>query len=187
MSEPTACAAACCRSIGPASGAADVYCVNCDVLVGLSGLHVVAVDPVQLDAGEGLVIAVESPPTVMGCPACGVVARSHGRRTVELIDAPCFGRPVRLRWHKRTWTCPDPGCPMGTFTEQDEQVAAPRALLTARACRWAIEQIRREHASVAGLARRLGTTWRTVWRAIRPLLAGPPTTRAGSPGSGGSG
>lgn len=145
--------------------------MNCDVLVGLSGLHVVAVGPVQLDAGEGLVIAVESPPTVMGCPACGVVARSHGRRTVELIDTPCFGRPVRLRWHKRTWTCPDRGCPMGTFTEQDERVAAPRALLTTRACRWAIEQIRREHASVAGLARRLGTTWRTVWRAIRPLLA----------------
>jgi transposase len=95
----------------------------------------------------------------------------HGRRIVELIDTPCFGRPVRLRWRKPTWTCPEPACPVETFTEQDPQVAPPRALLTARACRWAIEQLRREHASVASLARRLGTTWRTVWRSVKPLLA----------------
>ena len=43
-------------------------------------------------------------------------------------------------------------------------------LLTARACRWAINQLRREHASVQGLARQLGTAWRTVWRSIKPLL-----------------
>jgi transposase len=30
--------------------------------------------------------------------------------------------------------------------------------------------MRRENASVAGLARQLGTTWRTVWRALKPLL-----------------
>jgi transposase len=45
------------------------------------------------------------------------------------------------------------------------------ALLTVRACWWVVGQLRREHASVAGLARMLGTTWRTVWRSIRPLLA----------------
>jgi transposase len=39
-----------------------------------------------------------------------------------------------------------------------------------RACWWAINQIRREHASIRGLARQLGTTWNTVWLAIRPLL-----------------
>ena len=31
-------------------------------------------------------------------------------------------------------------------------------------------QLRREHASVAGLARQLGTTWRTVLESIKPLL-----------------
>ena len=56
------------------------------------------------------------------------------------------------------------------FTEQDEQVAKPRAMLTTRACRWATEQVRREHASIAGLARQLGTTWRTVWTSIEPIL-----------------
>src|SRR4051794_13952443 len=75
-----------------------------------------------------------------------------------------------LRWRKRTWTCPDPGCAVGTFTEQDPRVAPARALLTTRASRWAIGQLRHEHASVQGLARRLDTTWRTVWRSIRPLL-----------------
>jgi len=39
-----------------------------------------------------------------------------------------------------------------------------------RACRWAIGQLRAEHPSVHGLARQLGTTWRTVWRSIEALL-----------------
>ena len=56
-------------------------------------------------------------------------------------------------------------------TEQDERICRPRGLLTIRACWWAIGQLRAEHASVHGLARQLGTTWRTVWRSIQPLLA----------------
>ena len=43
-------------------------------------------------------------------------------------------------------------------------------MLTTRACRWALDQVRREHASIAGLARQLATTWRTVWSSISPLL-----------------
>jgi transposase len=115
-------------------------------------------------------VVVESPARVEACRACGVVARSHGRRDVRLVDVPCFGRPVELVWRKRTWRCAEPGCSAGTFTEQNEQIAAPRALLTRRACWWAIAQLRREHASVAGLARQLGTAWRTVWTSIKPLL-----------------
>ncbi|WP_249138466.1 ISL3 family transposase [Phycicoccus avicenniae] len=157
MSEPTSC----CRARGG-------YCERCDVLVGLDGLRVTAV---QRDDGGRLVIEVESEPTVMGCPACGVVAHGHGRVTVRLVDAPAFGAPVRIRWRKRRWVCPDPGCPVVTFVEQDDRVAAPRSSLTTRACRWAIEQIRREHASVNGVRRQLGTGWRTVWESIRPMLA----------------
>jgi hypothetical protein len=41
---------------------------------------------------------------------------------------------------------------VGAFTEQDEQIAWPRGLLTSRACWWAIGQLRREHASVASRA-----------------------------------
>lgn len=87
-----------------------------------------------------------------------------------LIDAPSFDRPVRTIWRKRTWRCVEPACPVGSFTEQNENVAKRRGLLTGRACWWAIGQIRREHASVAGVCRQLGTTWNTVWSAIKPLL-----------------
>ena len=106
----------------------------------------------------------------MGCPACGVVAHGHGRREVRLVDAPAFGMPTTLVWRKRRWLCPEQACPVGVFSEQDETIARPRGLLTVRGCRWAIAELRREHASVQGLARRLGTTWRTVWTSIRPLL-----------------
>lgn len=160
MSEPTWC----CRAEG--AGASQSYCHNCDLLVGLDGLHVVEVSA----GGDGLTVTVESAAGPVGCPACGVVAHSHGRRVHTLVDSPSFGRPARLRWRKRTWSCPEPSCPVGTFSEQDERVARPRALLTTRACWWAIGQLRREHASVAGIARQLGTTWRTVWRAIKPRL-----------------
>ena len=76
---------------------------------------------------------------------------------------------MRLVWRKRTWRCAEPMCSAGVWTEHDGLVR-PRAPLTERRCCWAIAQIRREHASVAGLARQLGTSWRTVWRSIKLLL-----------------
>jgi len=81
---------------------------------------------------------------------------------VRLVGTPCFGRPVELIWRQRVWRCEEPACPVGAFTEQDETVARPRALLSTRACWWALRQLRREHASVLGLARQLGTSWRTL-------------------------
>ncbi len=158
MSEPTGCAGGCLRT--------DIYCDRCDLLVGLPGLRVTKVDHLDLR----LVVTVESPASEQGCRLCGVIAGSHGRRTVRLVDAPSFGRPVRVVWRKRTWACEEPACPGGVFTEQHDEVARPRGLLTLRACWWAILQLRFEHASVLGLARQLGTTWRTVWRSIEPLL-----------------
>jgi transposase len=155
MSEPMLC----CRGGG--------YCARCDLLVGLDGLRV---SEVARDAGGALTVTVESEPAVMGCPTCGAVAHAHGRVVVRLVDAPAFGRPVRIRWVKRRWVCPDPDCPAGTFVEQNAAVASPRASLTVRACWWAIGQLRREHASVNGIRRQFGTGWRTVWAAIKPLL-----------------
>jgi transposase len=122
------------------------------------------------EGAGGLMVTVESPPVPMGCRSCGVVAHSHGRRDVVLVDALCFGRPVRLVWRKRTWRCGEPACPVAVPTGQHDQLARPRALLTTRACWRAIRQLPREHASVSGIARQLGTTWRTVWRSIKPLL-----------------
>ncbi|NMR21374.1 ISL3 family transposase [Cellulomonas fimi] len=118
----------------------------------------------------GLRVVVESARQMMGCPTCGVIVGSHGRRDVHLVDVPCFGRPVELVWRKRTWRCEEALCATKSITEQHHNLAPPRALLTVRAAWWAINQIRREHASVAGLARQLGTSWNTVWTSIKPLL-----------------
>jgi transposase len=115
MPEPTGCVRCCAR--------AETYCSNCDLFVGLPGLHVVDVaDGGDADdGGRGrLTVTVESPATIEGCRVCGVIASSRGRRSVILVDAPCFGRQVRLVWRKRTWVYREPACPVGSFTEQDE-------------------------------------------------------------------
>ena len=75
---------------------------------------------------------VESDQTLTGCADCGVVAVGHGRRIQLLHDAPCFGRPVRVRWFKRMWRCPEPACPRRTWTEE-HTFASPRSKLTSRA------------------------------------------------------
>ncbi len=106
------------------------YCDRCDLLVGLVGLRVVAVE--RRPDGV-LVIDVESPPGAAGCPRCGQVGISRGRKVLELVDAPMGAGPVRVRWRKHRWRCPDGACPQGVFTEQNPIVAARRSQLTARA------------------------------------------------------
>ncbi len=54
--------------------------------------------------------------------------------------------------------------------EQVPSLVAPRGSITKRAVTWAIGQLRREHATIQGLARQLGTSWKTVWRAVEPEL-----------------
>ncbi len=89
---------------------------------------------------------------------------------VEVIDAPWAGVPVRIRWHKRRWICREHTCQIATFIEKNHSVCAPRARLGTRAIRWAIQQLRFEGATIAGLARQLATTWNTVWSHIKPCL-----------------
>ena len=97
MSEPSAHIAARCHHHTS-------YCSRCDLLVGLDGLHVTVV---EFDREVGLLtIRVESARAPMGCTSCGVVAHSHGRSDVTLVDAPCFDRPVRLIWRKRDLALP---------------------------------------------------------------------------------
>ena len=143
-------------------------CENCDLFADLDGLHVIAVE--RPPTAGLLRVVVESAAEPAGCPDCGVIATSAGRKSVELIDAPVYGLPARLGWRKRRWRCADPDCDRGVFTEQNPAVAAPRALLTRRCISWSIAQMRRENVSVAGLARQLGVDWHTVWNAIAPVL-----------------
>ena len=115
---------------------------------------------------DGVVrVDVETDQTLTGCPDCGVVAIGHGRRVQVLHDAPCFGRPVRVRWFKRIWRCGEDACPRQTWTEH-HPFAAKRAELTARAIEWAVEALRHDDTTVAALARRLGVAWDTCWNGI---------------------
>ncbi|HEX5540062.1 MAG TPA: ISL3 family transposase [Micromonospora sp.] len=140
-------------------------CSRCDEMLGLDGLHVVAV---HREEGR-LRVAVETPWELVGCPDCGVVAVSRGRRTRVLHDVPGV-LPVELHWRQRRWACPDPDCPRGTFSELLPHLVPARSRLTVRAARWAVGQLATEHATVAGLARQLGVAWWTLWRAIAPVL-----------------
>ena len=121
-------------------------------------------------APDALVLDIESCDRCAGCPGCGVIAQGHGRVVVEVIDAPWAGVPARFRWFKRRWICREHACETVTFLERSEKVCAPRARLGVRAVRWAIRQLRFEGATIAGLARQLGTTWNTVWSHIKPCL-----------------
>ncbi|MFZ2624714.1 MAG: ISL3 family transposase [Propionibacterium sp.] len=135
------------------------------------GLGVVHVEAVERSA-DLLVVTVSTPRQLMGCPGCGVVALSRGRRVRVLRDVPHGQTLVRLRWRQRRWRCPDPDCGVATFTEQVPDLVAARGSITVRAVSWAIGQLRGEHATLAGLARQLGTSWKTLWRAIKPRLQG---------------
>jgi transposase len=127
------------------------------------GYEVVRVD--ECDDGE-LVITVQSTATTVGCPSCGVRARAKDRRLVSLRGAPHGSRPVRVVWHKRVWSCPDADCAMRTWTERDDELAAPRRVLTTSAARWACEQLCSPQQSTAGVARTLGVSWSTAWSAV---------------------
>jgi transposase len=70
---------------GCAAGApATDPCPRCDVLLGLTDVHVIAVERHE----RRLRVTVQSPWQLMGCPDCGVIALSTGRRTRVLHDVP---------------------------------------------------------------------------------------------------
>lgn len=117
-----------------------------------------------------MTVTVSTPWILMGCSACGVVAPSRGRRLRVLNDVPHGEVRIQLAWRLWTWRCPDPGCAKGTFTDPAPSLVAARGSITTRAIKWAIGQLRREHATILGLAHRLGAAWKTLWRAVRPEL-----------------
>lgn len=84
------------------------------------------------------------------------------RRRVELVDLAAFGRPARLVWDKRRWSCPAGGCRVGSFTEVAPHIDAARLAMTDRAGRWATEQVGPRGRPVSDLARELGCDWHTI-------------------------
>ena len=79
-----------------------------------------------------------------------------------MVDLPCFGRPARLIWHKCRWRCPESSFPIGSWTEEDHRIGAPRMAMSDRAGCWVTEQIGRYARSVNEIALELGCDWHTV-------------------------
>lgn len=130
---------------------------------GASGFEVLDV----IDGVE-LVVEVQTTAGPVGCSGCGTRARAKDRRWVTLRDAPAGGRPVLVRWRKRVWSCPDRDCGVNTWTEH-AALAAPRAVLTARAAAWATERVEALEGTPASIARAFGVSWWTVWAAVERL------------------
>ena len=135
----------------------------CELLVGLPAVTVLGIDDVE----DGPIrVHLERSESRTGCPACGVVAESKGRRLVELVDLPVSGRSSRLLWHKRRFVCRDVDCENKTWTEVDERIAHPRLTLTDRAGRFATRAVGQDGRSVNEVARELGCDWHTVNDAV---------------------
>jgi transposase len=135
----------------------------CELLVGLPDVNVLGV---QDDPGEPLRIHIELRSSVVGCPACGVVAHLKDRSVVELVDLPAFGRCARLLWHKRRFRCPDTDCAQGSFTEVDQRIGSPRMVMSDRAGRWCTRQVGKFARSVSEVASELGCDWHTINDAV---------------------
>ena len=99
----------------------------CELLVGLGDVTVLG----AVDEPDGPVIVhVETRADRPSCPGCGGSVWAKDQRPVELVDLPAFGRPARLVWHKRRWSCPDSACALGSFTEAVGRIAAARLVMT---------------------------------------------------------
>ena len=143
-----------------------------EALLGLPGFRVLEVS----EGAAELVIEIEAITELVGCPGCGVLARTHGRMVVEYRDLPAFGRPARLVWRKRRYRCEEGRCATGTWSEESAAFSA-RCLLTDRAGAECCRQVGRNARPVTQLAAELGVCWDTVMDAVRehgePLVDDP--------------
>ena len=135
----------------------------CELLVGLGDVNILGID----DVGDGPIrVHVETRRRRPDCVRCETSAVVKDRPRVELVDLPAFGRPARLVWRKHRWACPDPTCPIGTWTEQETRIAAQRLALTDRAGRWVTFQVGKHGRTVNEVASDLGCDWHTVNDAV---------------------
>jgi len=146
----------------------------CELLVGLGDVTVLGADD---EPGGPVRVHVETRSERPECSGCGGLVWSKDQRPVELVDLAAFGRPARLVWHKRRWSCPAVSCPVGSFTEAAPRIAAARLVMTDRAGRWVTEQVGRHKRSVNEIAVELGCDWHTINDTViaygTPLVADP--------------
>jgi len=97
------------------------------------------------------------------CRRCGCEGAPRDTVTRRLAHEPLGWRPTTLLVTVRRYRCP--GC--GHVWRQDTTTAAqPRAKLSRRGLRWALEGIVCQHLSVARVAEGLGVSWNTANDAV---------------------
>ena len=136
------------------------------VLELLVGLESVSVLGAMRRADDSIELHIQTNASVGGCRGCGTFAKLKGWRIVNFVDLPSFGSPVRLSWHKRRWRCAEATCPVGSWTEEDSRIAAPRCKMTDRAGRYVTRAVGQAGRSVNEVARELGCDWHTVNDAV---------------------
>ena len=109
------------------------------------------------------------------CRRCGCEGTPRDTVTRELAHEPLGWRPTTLEVTVRRYRCT--GC--GHVWRQDmTRAAAPRAKLSRRGLRWALEGIVCQHLTVARVAEGLGVSWNTANDAVlaegRRVLIGDP-------------
>jgi hypothetical protein len=119
------------------------------------------------------------------CRRCGCEGAPRDSVTRRLAHEPLGWRPTTLEVTVRRYRCT--GC--GHVWRQDTTRAAePRAKLSRRGLRWALEGIVCQHLTVARVAEGLGVSWNTANDAVlaeaERVLIGDPGRFDGSPPSG---
>lgn len=144
-------------------------------LLGLDGVEVVEVEA-EADGGVTVWVRTSDPLAVL-CPGCGAMSGVKQQVTTASADLDSGGRPVRVIWVKHRRTCPDPACPVASFTESLPHVP-PRCRLTARLRKRCGTLVADDGLTVGQAAAMTGTSWPTVHEAFAGkadlLLEHPP-------------
>jgi transposase len=131
-------------------------------LVGLKDVRVLSYAR-RGPVGEITIEQVVNDPT---CPACAQRALVKERPIVDYTDLPFGGVAMTLRWKKHRLRCPNPACPVNSFTLRDHRLAAKGVMLTTRAAKWVVKEIA-SGQTVSHLARELRCSWDSVNTATR--------------------
>jgi transposase-like protein len=109
------------------------------------------------------------------CRRCGCQGVARDTVTRSLAHEPFGWRPVTLLVTVRRYRCVECG---HVWRQDTSKAAGPRAKLSRRVLRWALEGIVCQHLTVARVAEGLGVSWNTANTAVldegRRVLIGDP-------------
>jgi transposase len=97
------------------------------------------------------------------CARCGELGSPRDTVTRRLAHEPFGWRPTMLLLTVRRYRCP--GC-RHVWRQDTSKAAEPRAKLSRRGLRWALEGIVVAHLTVARVAEGLGVSWNTANNAV---------------------